>query len=271
VFNDPNGADPDQVHNQLFRPVIGDNGTAGGPSMANDFSTLFDMTWGTGGYDNVGGIANGFQAVHDYYTMSNSAYQDKYATYTGSGLQGISNALRELGSSAKITFSTYSFELTVKDVTKPKEDDPNAWIASSVAKAFFGLQMGKYGDKIDWKVDLMMASGTTGRLPNGSIQITIGVGALLDPTLAYLTIGHELIHAEDYLNGNYDAWRSDLDKAGYTGDLLNYSMQTVMEYHAYQWDANLESQFRVNYGAQSEFNTLTNTMNDYGLMYLFNK
>jgi RHS repeat-associated protein len=82
VFNDPNGADPDQVHNQLFRPVIGDNGTAGGPSIANDFSTLFDQTWGSGGYDNVGGIANGnmvqTQMQQDAQNMTPQEYGFKY-------------------------------------------------------------------------------------------------------------------------------------------------------------------------------------------------
>jgi len=147
----------------------------------------------------------------------------------------------------------------------------NDWIPRSLANAFFGSQMKKYGDKIDWKVDLMIADGATRRLDNGRIEITIAVKALLDPTLAYLTVGHELIHAEDYLNGNYDSWYTSISAKGFEGDLLGYMTQMVAEYHAYSWDANLESQFRVNYGAQDEFKSLTANLNDYGLMYLFNK
>jgi|GEM_PF-6532837 len=77
-FNDPNGADPDQLHNQVFRPVIGDNGTAGGPSIVNDFSTLFDQVWGSGGYGNVGGVGsaglsdNAFLNADSYFGEGNA-------------------------------------------------------------------------------------------------------------------------------------------------------------------------------------------------------
>jgi|GEM_PF-5034012 hypothetical protein len=123
-FNDPNGADPDNSKiPQRYLPEIVDyfcagcTGTPGpgGPAGSQSYyGMLFDQTWGSGGYGNVGGIADGFAAVHDYYTMSNSQYMNKYVTPTGTGLQGLSNALRLLGSRSVIRFTTYSFQLTVK-------------------------------------------------------------------------------------------------------------------------------------------------------------
>jgi hypothetical protein len=84
-FNDVNGADPNpgepdhvtrrgnQVLMANFDTVFPSGGGSG---------SLFDNIWGAGGFNNIGGIANGNQQLQDFYAMSTDQYVDKYKSTT---------------------------------------------------------------------------------------------------------------------------------------------------------------------------------------------
>ena len=93
-FNDPSGADPnpgepDHVTRRGITQfgIVGSSGIGFygrgldyGDGSGMGSSNLWDSMWGAGGWNNVGGIANGNQSLSDYYSMSESDYIAKYAT-----------------------------------------------------------------------------------------------------------------------------------------------------------------------------------------------
>ena len=97
LMNDPSGADPnpgepDHVTRRGINlyGIANSSGGIGFYGSGLDYgdgsgmgsSNLWDSMWGAGGWNNVGGIANGNQAMSDYYSMSESDYIAKYATTT---------------------------------------------------------------------------------------------------------------------------------------------------------------------------------------------
>jgi RHS repeat-associated protein len=90
-FNDVNGADPspgepDHVTRRGYQVLMANFDTAfpsGGGS-----GSLFDNIWGAGGFNNIGGIANGNQQLQDFYSMSNDQYVGKYGTKVSASSYG---------------------------------------------------------------------------------------------------------------------------------------------------------------------------------------
>lgn len=114
-------------------------------------------------------------------------------------------------------------------------------------------------------------AGRTSKQKDGSVLIEISRRALLDPKLLYHTIGHELIHAADLTNGNYEKWVKAVSGDGWTGADLNHLVHTMMEHHAYMWDAATEIKFGTDYGAQTMLGLTTSTLEPWGYLSLFNK
>jgi hypothetical protein len=60
---------------------------------------------------------------------------------------------------------------------------------------------------------------------------------LQDAMHLYITLGHELVHANDIANGNLTTWLKQ-----YPSDVVN-----IMEAHGFMWSAAAEAGFGVNY------------------------
>ena len=224
-FNDRNGADPnpgepDHVTKRginLFG-IANSSGGIGFYGSGLDYGNMngtatgniWDNNW-QGGYGNVGGIANGNQQLSDYYSMSNGDYMNKYATYTGTGLQGISNALRELGSKAQVTFSTYSVQLKVYDVSKPK-----GGVNFASSKAMMSLPEGVTSVS-QFGIDFIK-SWESLRLT--AYDANPGTG---DWTIGW---GHKILPGEDYSGGITLEQANDL----FNSDLEAVSINAINQY-----------------------------------------
>jgi RHS repeat-associated protein len=133
---------------------------------------------------------------------------------------------------------------------------------------FFGKELKQLNaaEKITWRIfdttsDLLGANGSTMQRKDGTILIRIGARAMMDPKLLYHTVGHELIHASDYLNGNYGKWRATLG-ADYEWYGTENVMNLIMEHHAYTWDAAMEIQFGTDYGARRQLEYYNSELHD---------
>lgn len=126
-------------------------------------------------------------------------------------------------------------------------------------------------NNIKWKIfdaelDNAEIYGATERLSNGLVLIRISAKAIFDPKLLYHTVGHELIHAADFINGNYDRWLKEVNAKW--SDSVDGIMKIISEYHAYLWDAATEKAFGTDYGAAEELTFYEGEMNDHQLLGL---
>jgi len=127
-------------------------------------------------------------------------------------------------------------------------------------------------DNIKWRIydaqlDRAGAWGGTERRNDGVVVIHISVAAMKDVKLLYHTIGHELVHAADYINGYYDHWSNIINNSQWK-DSAEGVMRVIYEYHGYRWDAATEKAFGTNYGAANELEYYTEQMRDLQLMDL---
>ena len=101
--------------------------------------------------------------------------------------------------------------------------------------------------EVTWWVDSKLKyttptrPGDTKPLKGGTrAAISLNPIAFTDGRLLYVTVAHELVHARDILNGNWQTW---LD--WYSED----QVQRIMEHHAYLRSAEIEEGFGVNFGS----------------------
>jgi RHS repeat-associated protein len=114
------------------------------------------------------------------------------------------------------------------------------------------------------------AFGETTRLKDGSVHIKISQKALDNSKQLYLTIMHELVHAADLTNGNYDRWRKMVAMDNWTEDYVNHLMDNIMEYHAYSLDVQTAIDFGVDPSvAQSRLESAKIQIQDWGYLELF--
>jgi hypothetical protein len=121
---------------------------------------------------------------------------------------------------------------------------------------------------IDWKINQFLAgdAGRKNRSDDGVIHIKISIWAMLDVKLLYHTVGHELIHAADYANGNYDRWKAFVSNGNYLDK--ETVLKALMEYHAYKWDAATEVKFGTDFGAAKELEYYRKELLDMNLLHL---
>ncbi len=189
------------------------------------------------------------------------------ALMNGEGVHGYSNAAADIKSSNGSNNQS----------TKVGAQQGRQAEFTEFVKFFYGDELKRLDatDKIKWRIfdaeiDLAGEVGRTKREDDGTILIRIGVKAMLDPKLLYHTVGHELIHASDYLNGNFDKWNTAIgDDYQWYG--TKRVMNLIMEYHAYTWDAATEVKFGTDYGAKSELEYVTSELNDLSLQWILNK
>jgi hypothetical protein len=113
---------------------------------------------------------------------------------------------------------------------------------------FFGKEMNLLND---FKLNIVLDydSKYTTDVPGRRHAVTIPIMAsktakmYLNPVLLqdamhlYITLGHELVHANDIANGNLTTWLKQ-----YPSDVVN-----IMEAHGFMWSAAAEAGFGVNY------------------------
>ncbi|NBW39172.1 MAG: hypothetical protein EBR30_29970 [Cytophagia bacterium] len=123
------------------------------------------------------------------------------------------------------------------------------------ANFYFDKEIGSVDkNKLNWIVDYKnLKTNSTGKFgktvadrENHVINIYINPAALNLAKALYITVGHELVHANDINNGNELRWYQQYPK----------SLQVIMEWHAYRWSADAEIGFGVNYGQVQALNQL---------------
>lgn len=123
----------------------------------------------------------------------------------------------------------------------------------------------KKSARLNWEIGGRLiddADGQIDRNKDGSIVIKISQKALMDPKLLYLTIGHELIHAADFVNGNHDKWVRAVDGDMWTGDDRKELISAIGEYHAFLWEVQAEIDSGWDYGAQTQLKGYTSYLKD---------
>lgn len=113
----------------------------------------------------------------------------------------------------------------------------------------------KYGGKINWVYEGDLTSltnvtkgkdspGVTVRDKSGKVSVYINSYAFSDPGLTYLVIGHEFVHANLLLNGQFDKWSLKYDPviAG-----------AISEFYAYSWQSGASSLLGISdYGGTNQ-------------------
>jgi len=201
-------------------------------------------------------------------------------TYTRNGDGTITSNVSAAGSSGILYSTTILDDVEVSSAGSPQtnwegsgEQQSGREQFAQFLQFFYQKQLNQLNatKNIRWQIydarlDRGGAWGGTERKPDGVVLIHISVAAMKDIKLLYHTIGHELIHAADYINGNYDRWQKILNNRW--KDSVEGLLRVVYEYHAYAWDAATEKAFGTNYGAQEEFEFYKGQMEDFQLMDL---
>jgi hypothetical protein len=144
-------------------------------------------------------------------------------------------------------------------------------------KLYFRKEIGgiKRETALNWEIGGNLGDGISGRtIPqeDGSILIQISGHAFLNVKDLYLTVQHELVHASDLTNGNYQKWINEVEQDGWTKEYVKTLMHAIMEYHAYS----IEVKNSINFGvdptaAVSRMESAQRQIEDWGYLSFFDK
>ncbi|MBS1680388.1 MAG: RHS repeat-associated core domain-containing protein, partial [Bacteroidetes bacterium] len=255
-------------------------------------NTEYGGSWSNDGGNGGGGTFDPYDSQDEADSYNKAAYQQYQAGGGGSIVKQTTEAYAEYGTTdgahVKRKYNpggtTYVYvpgdseggssndDLSMSQVSQSMEDQ-----FAEFVKFFFGKQLSQINatKNVTWSiydpnVDLRGDYGLTGRRRDGSVHIGIGIKAMQDHKLLYITVEHELIHATDYILGVYDYFEQmvqhDLDWLG-RDDLMGL----LKEGNAYPTTVQTEIGFGTNYGFQQKLFGINAELKDVGLSYLLGR